>query len=325
MGSVLCVLCLSANTSYVGFPRLCRLVAEDAFLPRPFALPDRRLVFSVGVGFLTLFAGGLLIVFQGAHRQPHSRCSPSAPFSPSPSAKWAWSPIGVGARETRPESGAWRRLAINALGASVTAVALAVIVTTKFVEGAWIVVIAIPLAIGALIACRRYYERLDRQLAPPARFEPGDRSPPTVLVLFEARTRMSDRALEVAMSLSPEVIAVHLTHLHGPEESEDVRAIKRRWAEAVTAPLAARGLEAPRLVLLPAPMRTMNHPLLEFIDKLDAATPNRSVAVLIPELVLNNPWERILHARRAERLRAALLAHGGSRLNLIIAPWRRGA
>ncbi len=325
MASVLAVLCLSANTSYVGFPRLCRLVAQDAFLPRPFALPDRRLIFSAGVGFLTVFAGALLILFKGVTDRliPLFAIGAFLTFTLSQAGMVAY--WRKSAKDPACRTAAWRRLSINAVGASLTGLALAVIVATKFADGAWIVIVAIPLAIAGLIACRRYYERLDRQLAPAPRFEPGDRSPPTVLVLFDARTRMSDRALDVAMSLSPEVIAIHLTHLEGPDECEDVRAIKRHWAEAVVEPLAARGIAPPRLVLLPAPMRTINHPLLEFIEKLDAATPNRAVAVLIPELVLHHPWERIFHARRAERLRAALLAHGGSRLNLIIAPWRRAA
>lgn len=323
MASVLAVLCLSANTSYVGFPRLCRLVAQDAFLPRPFALPDRRLVFSVGIGFLTVSAGALLIIFKGVTDRliPLFAIGAFLTFTLSQAgmvAYWLRS-----AKDADSRRGAWRRLTINAVGALVTAAALTVIVTTKFADGAWIVVIAIPLAIGALAACRRYYERLDTHLAAEERFSLVDPSPPTVLVLIEHRSRMSDRALNVAMSLSPEVIAIHLTQLEGPEDSEDARAIKRRWAEDVEGPLAAEGRTPPRLVLLPAPMRQIHEPLLAFIDKLDAATPGRAVAVMIPELVLRHPFEQLMHARRAERLRKALLAHGGPRLNVIIAPWRR--
>ena len=86
--------------------------------------------------------------------------------------------------------------------------------------------------------------------------------------------------------------------------------------------MAARGLAAPRLVLSAAPSREIHGPLLDFMEKLDIDTPGRSVAVLIPELVLTHRWERILHGRRGERLRAALLKHGGPRLNVIISAWR---
>ena len=77
------------------------------------------------------------------------------------------------------------------------------------------------------------------------------------------------------------------------------------------------------MVMLSAPFRSIHEPLLKFIEKLDAETPGRSVAVLIPELVLQHWWERLLHARRADRLRSALLKHGGPRLNVVISPWRK--
>lgn len=133
---------------------------------------------------------------------------------------------------------------------------------------------------------------------------------------------MTDRALQFAMTLSPDVIAVHLLRLEGPEDADDGPALKRRWAAEVAAPLVARGISAPRLVLLPATYRGIHGPLLELMDKLDADTPGRSVAVLIPELVLTRWWERALHTRRGEHLRRMLLKHGGPRLNVIIAPWR---
>ena len=146
--------------------------------------------------------------------------------------------------------------------------------------------------------------------------------PPTLLVAIEGRNRMSDRALQVAMTLSPDVIAVHLLRLDGPEEADDGAALKRRWRAEVDDPLAARGIKAPRLVLLPAPYREIHGPLLKLMDRLDADTPGRSVAVLIPELVLAHWWERALHARRGDHLRRMLLKHGGPRVNVIIAPWR---
>jgi hypothetical protein len=144
-----------------------------------------------------------------------------------------------------------------------------------------------------------------------------------VLVMVEERTRMSDRALQFAMTLSPDVIAVHLTQLEGPECEEDGRELKRRWEAEVAQPIAAQGRAPPKLMLVPAPFRQIHAPLLELIGKLDLDTPGRSVAVLIPELVVASGWERLLHTGRAERLRSMLLKHGGARLNVIITPWRR--
>ena len=316
MASLLAVLCLSANTSFVGFPRVCRLVAQDGFLPKPFAVADRRLVFSVGVLFLTVTAGALLVAFGGVT----DRLIPL--FAVGAFLTFTLSQLGMVAHWRRQEGGNHGRLLINGVGAAVTAAALAVIVLAKFTEGAWIVVLALPATVALLLGIRRYYDGLEAALRPDGGFDLPETEPPTVLVALEERNRMSDRALQFAMTLSPDVLAVHLLRLDGPDGEEDGRRLKREWAEQVEAPLKAQGRRAPRLVLLPAPFRRIHEPLLKFVEKLDAETPGRSVAVMIPEIVLTRPWERLLHARRAERLRAALLAHGGPRLNVVITPWR---
>ena len=317
MASLLAVLALSANTSFVGFPRLCRLVAADGFLPRTFAMADRRLVFSVGIGFLTVTAGALLILFGGIT----DRLIPL--FAIGAFLTFTMSQVGMVAHWRRHGGRNAGRLAINALGAAITFVALAVILAAKFLEGAWLVVLAIPAILCLLLATRRYYDRLDLSLAPCGPFVVEETQPPTVLVVMENRNRMCDSALNFAMTLSPDVIGIHLLRLSGPDVEEDGRDIKRRWESEVAGPVGARGLAVPRLVLLPAPHRQIHGPLLELIEKLDASTPGRSVAVLIPEMMLRHWWERLLHARRAERLRSALLAHGGPRLKVIISPWRR--
>lgn len=316
MASLLAVLCLSANTSFVGFPRICHLVAQDGFLPRPFAMADRRLVFSVGVAFLTVTAGALLAMFGGVT----DRLIPL--FAIGAFLTFTLSQLGMVAHWRRREGANGGRLLINGVGAAVTGVALVIITAAKFLEGAWIVVLAIPASIALLLAVRRYYDRLDARLESTAPFVLDDTDPPVVLVAVDDRSRMSDRALQFAMTLSPDVIAAHLLRLDGPDSEEDGRAIRRRWRTQVEAPLHAAGRTAPRLVLLPAPFREIQGPLLEFIEKLDAETPGRSVAVLIPELVLTHWWERLLHVRRAEHLRTALLAHGGPRLTVVISPWR---
>ena len=133
---------------------------------------------------------------------------------------------------------------------------------------------------------------------------------------------MSDRALRFAMTLSPDVLAIHLLDLEGPDAADDGSALKRQWRTDVDEPLRARGLRAPRLMLMSAPFREIHEPLLKLIARIDADTPGRSVAVLIPELVKRRWWERVLHQQRAERLRRMLVAHGGPRVNVIIAPYK---
>jgi amino acid transporter len=316
MASVLAVLCLSANTSFVGFPRLCRLVALDDYLPSAFAVADRRLVFSVGVLFLTLGGGALLIAFDGIT----DRLIPL--FAIGAFLTFTVSQLGMVAHWRRAGRRQWHRLVINALGAVTTIAALAIIVVAKFVEGAWIVVVAIPATMALLFAIRRYYARLDHRLRIAGPFSVDETTPPTVLVAYETRDRMTDRALRFAMTLSPDVIAVHLLRLGGPEQDEDVAAIKAQFDREICCPLHDAGVTPPRLVAVPAPYREIQGPLLDLVDKIDADTPGRSVAILIPELVLRHWWERLLHSRRAARLRIALLAHAGPRVMVISSPWR---
>ena len=316
MASLLSVLCLSANTSFVGFPRLCRIIAEDGFLPRSFAVPDRRLVFSVGVFVLAATAGGLLVAFGGIT----DRLIPL--FAIGAFLTFSISQVGMVVHWRRQEGRNAARLGINAVGAATTIVAVAVILAAKFVEGAWITVLAIPVIIGILVAIRSYYDRYDARLHSAEPFAIEETAPPTVLVAVEGRNRMTDRALRFALTLSPDVIAIHLLRLSGPADGEPGQDLKARWQAEVAGPLERRGVKPPRLMLVPAPYRELHEPLLKLIARLDEATPGRSVAVLIPEAVKRRWWEYILHSNRAERLRRMLLRHGGPRVNVVIAPWR---
>ena len=316
MASLLAVLSLSANTSFVDFPRMCRIVAQDGYLPRAFAVADRRLVFSVGIFVLTVTAAGLLILFGGIT----DRLIPL--FAIGAFLTFSMSQIGMVAHWRRQGAGSAARLAINAVGATTTVVAVIVILAAKFVEGAWITVLAIPAIIGMLFAIRRYYDQIDASAACIGPFTVEEFAPPTVLVAVEGRNRMTDRALQFAMTLSPDVIAIHLLRLAGPDMAEDGRLLKERWRTEIVKPLEARGLKAPRLMLLPAPYRELHEPLLKFIAKLDEETPGRSVAVMIPEVVKRRWWEYVLHNNRAARLGKMLLKHGDARVNVFIAPWR---
>ena len=315
MASLLAVLCLSANTSFVGFPRLARLVALDGYLPRGFAVADRRLVFSVGVLFLTITAGALLVVFGGIT----DRLIPL--FAIGAFLTFTLSQAGMVVHWRRQQGRKLGPLATNALGAATTSIALAVILAAKFLEGAWIVVAALPALVLLLFGVHRYYARLTRRLATTGPFVLEETDPPTVLVAYEERNRMSDRALQFAMTLSPDVLAVHLLRLAGPDEEENLAALRHRFEEEVAGPIAAAGHLPPRLVLVPAPFREIEGPVLELVRKIDEQTPGRSVAILIPELVGRRWWQLALHSRRAKRLRSALVEAAGPRLMVVSAPW----
>ncbi|WP_028055759.1 APC family permease [Sphingobium bisphenolivorans] len=315
MTSLLAILCLSANTSFVAFPRICRLVALDDYLPRSFAVSDRRLVFSVGVIFLTITGGALLVLFDGIT----DRLIPL--FAIGAFLTFTISQIGM-IVHWRRVGRQGRRLAMNALGAATTLIALAIIIVAKFSEGAWIVMLAMPLTIVLLLSVHRYYARVERRLSVAGKFRIEEREAPTVLVAYEERNRMTDRALGFALTLSPDVVAVHLLRLRDPEAEEDLARIRDVFAREIAAPVEAAGMTPPRLMFLRAAYRQMSGPLIELVEKIDAAAPGRSVAILVPERVHRHWWERLLHGRRARQLRAALMAQAGPRLMIVTAPWR---
>jgi amino acid transporter len=324
IGSLLSVLCLSANTSFTGFPRLCRMVAEDGFLPRPFAIVGRRLVFSVGIGYLAAAAALLLIVFEGITDRliPLFAIGAFLTFTLSQSGMVVhWRRMLREAEGSRRRHAARVSLAINGLGAVTTALALGVIVAAKFAEGAWITLLVIPGVIILLRAIKSYYRRLDAQLRDEGPLELDRGKAPVVLVATEGWNRLTDKAIGFALQVSPDVYAVHLSKLTGPEVDRGEEALRQQWAADIERPTREAGLRPPRLVLLQAPYRRMHAPLLKLIADLEARYPGRTIAVLVPEIVKRHWWQRLLHAHRARRLRSALLRYGGSELVVMSLPW----
>lgn len=321
IGSLLCVLALSANTSFVGFPRLCRLIACDGFLPKPFAVAGHRLVFSVGIVYLAVCAGLLLVMTGGItdHLIPLFAIGAFLTFTLSQAGMVAhWS------RELRQRgerSGHQRlSLCINAVGAATTGVALLVIVAAKFTEGAWITLLVLPVTIVLLRTIRSYYDRVEATVADPTPLALEDLQPPIVLVAIEGWSRLADRALTLAMSLSPQVIGVHLLQLTGPDELRE-HDLKANWERNVAEPARKAGFTVPEFVALPAGYRAIHLPLLELARRIELKEPGRTIAVLIPELVKQHWYQRLLHTNRARRLRRHLLREGGSRLTIINVPW----
>jgi amino acid transporter len=318
VGSLLAVLTLSANTSFVGFPRLCRLIAQDRFLPAAFAAAGRRLVFSAGILFLTATSGLLLVGFRGITDRliPLFALGAFLAFTLSQSGMvmhW-WRKLESG--------GAVRwHLAVNGLGAAMTAAALAVIIAAKFLAGAWITLLAIPLLILLFKSVRGYYDRVDRELWRPGALDLAVNDPPVVVIPTESWNRLTRKALRFAMMLSPEVIAVHLSALEGEDAEKETKDLQEQWRADVERPTCQARLPLPRLVCLQSPYRQFLDPLLRFLESVKREHPDRTVAVVVPELVKDHWWQHILHNRRARRLRLALLRKGGDRIVVIGVPW----
>jgi amino acid transporter len=336
IGSVLAVLCLSANTSFVDFPRLCHLVAEDGFLPRPFAVPGRRLVYSVGILFLTAGAGGLLTAFDGITDRliPLFAVGAFLSFTLSQAgmaAHW-WCrvrPVNQEGRQhpTQSEISARRsraKLAINGLGAAATGTALGVILAAKFAEGAWLTVIVIPCTLVLLRLVRRYYDEIDRQVLTGRhrKINLWDHAPPIILIPIKQWDRLARKALEYALRLSPDVTALHVIALEGPDGKDQEAKLRQEWHEFVEQPAMRTGLTPPRLRLVSSEFRSIMAPLLRTIEDTQKHHPGRPVTVILPELVEGRWWGYLMHANRERRLRARLLRYGGRNVVVSSVPWQ---
>ncbi len=340
IASVLAVLCLSANTSFVGFPRMCHLVARDGFLPRAFALPGRRLVYSIGILFLAAGSGALLIAFGGITDRliPLFAIGAFLSFTMSQSgmaAHW-WHALRGAATNRQPgrptiaEAPAPRRfghlakLAINGGGAVATGIALGIILVAKFTEGAWLTLIVIPCALLLLKLVRRYYDGIDRQvLAGTQRaLDLRDRVPPVALVPIKRWDRLSRQAIQYALRLTPDITALHVTTMEGPEADREETALRQEWREFVEEPARRAGLPVPRLLLMPSQFRSVVAPLLKGIQYCREHLPDRPVMIVLPELVEGRWWGYLMHAHRERRLRAQMLRHGGAGIGVMSVPWQ---
>jgi len=212
-------------------------------------------------------------------------------------------------------------LLINATGALTTGAALLIIVAAKFTEGAWITIAVVPAVIVLLRSIRRYYDRLASTVRDSSPLPIRDTRPPIVLVAIDEWNQLADRSVLLAMSLSPDIFGVHLTQLEGPYTEEKQREVEEQWRTRVREPACKAGQRPPELVVLPSPYRSIHEPMLNFAHKVEEEHRDREIAVLIPELVKQHWYQRLLHANRAKRLRSQLLKHGGSRLTIINVPW----
>lgn len=341
IGSVLAVLCLSANTSFVDFPRLCRLIAKDDFLPRNFAAVGRRLVYSVGVLFLAASAGLLLAMFRGItdkliplyavgaflaftlsqsgmvmhwrKQMQNQKCGQKSPGADE---------AGGATTKAADSSGKTHvKLWVNGVGAAATATALAIILAAKFTEGAWITVLAIPALLTLFKLVHRHYALVEKQVACPEPLDVVHNEPPVVLVPIRRWDRPTCKSLRLGMHLSADVLAVHLSNLEGDEAETEAARMRQQWSEQVEEPSRRAGLSPPKLEFVQTPYREFITPLLEQIDKIKQACPDRSVAVIIPEVVEKHWWQAVLHSRRASRLRWALRSRGDFRVVVIDLPW----
>ncbi len=311
IGAILSVLALSANTGFADFPRLCRLIAQDGFLPRFFASRGRRLVYSQGVFVLTGLSGLLLIIFGGITDRliPLFAIGAFLAFTLSQAGMVShWLRVGGPRR--------MRNVMINGLGASATGITLTVVLIAKFADGAWVMVLLIPFLLTAFVVVNRHYRSVSVEIRNPMPLDVSNIQPPIVIVPMREWNKMSQKGLRFALKLSPDIIVVQV---RAGEQGEGDLA--RRWAEYVEAPTRAANLPTPRFAAIESPYRHVFNPLLDYILQTKREHPGRQVAVLIPELVARRWYHHLLHNKRAAMLKALLLLRGDEDVVVINVPW----
>ena len=311
MGAILVVLSLSANTAFADFPRLCRAIAQNNYLPHAFAHRGRRLVYSYGIVVLALLTGFLLVLFDGVT----DRLIPL--YAVGAFLAFTLSQFGMVVHWKKNRGPHWVKSAlINGLGGSVTGVTVIVVLIAKFVEGAWITLLFIPMLILIFRAVRGHYHVVSVGTTTTAPVVPAAQNqPPIVVVPIERWNRISKQGLELASQLSAEIVAVHV------EPGEHFELLKEDWKRYVEPPFRAAGAEPPRLVILPSPYRFVIVPLVQYILELSEKHPDRRINVVIPELVEDRWYEYFLHNQRARLLEWMLLVRGNERISTVTSPY----
>jgi amino acid transporter len=310
IGSVLVILSLSANTAFADFPRLCKAVAHDGFLPHSFGFRGRRLVYSQGIYVLAVLAGTLLVVFGGVT----DRLIPL--FAIGAFLAFTLSQAGmVGHWRRTGGRGALQSMLINGLGAVTTGLTLIVVLVAKFTSGAWVSVLLIGGIMFLMLSVRQHYDEVAKEIQHSAPLRVENMGPPIVIVPIQAWTSISERAMQFALTLSPEV---HALHVGTEEETTD---LQKDWKRLVEDPVARAGGTPPNLVNLPSPYRLIIAPILQYVLDTEAQNPGRQIAVIVPELVERHWYHFPLHNQRAELLKALILVKGSRNIVLINVPW----
>jgi len=309
IGSVLLVLALSANTAFADFPRLCRIIALDRYLPNSFSLRGRRLVYSEGIYVLAGLAGALLIVFGGVT----DRLIPL--FAVGAFLAFTLSQAGMVFHWRRARgAGAAHSMFINGLGALVTFLTVLVVLVAKFAEGAWITVLLIPAIFFGMVMIRRHYDRVAKAVDSPSPLVLKDFRPALVVVPIQRWSVVAKKAVSFALTISPEIIGLQI----GCEDTDDLKA---DWARYVEQPVMEIGVPIPKLVVLSSPYRFVLSPIVDYVLELHGKDPTRQIAVVIPELVERHWYYYLLHNQRAAALKALLYVKGNQQIAVVNVPW----
>ena len=281
------ILVLAANTAFADFPRLASIVSRDRYLPRQFMNQGDRLAFSNGILVLSVFAAILIVAFHGDTQSllPLYMIGVFVSFTLSQAG------MVIHWRKTK-ETG-WKTSAfINGFGAVVTGVVLVIVAVTKTLEGAWIVLLLIPIIVTIFKATRRHYDHVAAQLTLRG-YTPQPRVHNTVLIPIGGIQRAVVEALRYAETLSDDVRAVYVD-----VDAAATQQLQKEWE--------TWGGKV-KLVVLASPFRSVMEPLLEYIEQVEGERRDDYVTVILPEFVPARWWQHLLHNQRALLIKGALL------------------
>jgi amino acid transporter len=311
------ILVLAANTSFADFPRLASLLARDRFVPRQFATRGDKLVFSNGIIILAIFAGVLVVSFGGDTSRliPLYAVGVFLSFTLSQLGMVRhWLKAGRSGKELRAEkannaadssnnlshaviqkeSAHWKKsIVVNGLGAIATAVVLVVLIITKFIHGAWIVVVLIPLLVALFRSIHSHYVDVATQLTTEG-FQKLRPISHEVIVPISGIHRGVLKALEYAKAIAPG----HVTALHINLDDEATQKLRTKWSEWT---------EGVELVVIASPYRSLVGPLVRYVDRRISLNPDKMVTIVLPEFIPSRWWHHLLHNQTSLLLKGALL------------------
>ncbi len=304
--STMLILILAANTAFADFPRLGAMIAGDGFLPRQMSFRGSRLVYSWGIATLAIISSSLVIIFNASVTAliPLYAIGVFLSFTMSQGGmvlRW-WKTGRLSRGETLQERGSvlsydrhWLlKMLVNGLGAAATLLVTVIFAVTKFHEGAWIIIIVIPLMVWAFLSIHRHYKHLAAKLSLDTFGSAPVLHRNRVIIPIAGVHKGTLAALRYARALSNDITAVHVSL--APEEGEKVREKWEVWGEGM------------RLVILESPYRLLIEPLIEYIHDIDMALkPNEIITIVVPQFISNHVGGRFLHTNTAETLRKVLL------------------
>jgi amino acid transporter len=285
------VLLLAANTSFNGFPRLAAVLADDDFFPHQFSYRGLRLAYSNGINAIGILAILLVIAFGGI---THALIPL---FAVGVFLCFTLSQIGMVRHWQKTRGAGWQtKLAVNLIGGIVTGLVTIVVVVAKFSEGAWIVMILVPLLVTTFAGIHRHYGRCRSELSLPRLPQPGHR-PVRIIVPVANMDRSVASALDYAGAISNQVTAVHVA-----TDEKTTQMFRERWSAW------APGVD---LEIIPSPYREIVHPLTEYIERIRQEQPDHQVTVVLPEVITRHLWQEPLHNQLPLAIKFAFLGREG--------------